>query len=106
VADSAWDKRLAGWFEKRQWRVMAERTGTVTLGEVRISYDRGVFDIDPPGVFISSFGTRARHGVAVIEVDSDGRDIPGTGTGFAESVLRRASESYGTITGLPEKAEA
>jgi hypothetical protein len=102
---NSWDVRLAGWFAKRYWRVLSERTGAVTLGGVRIAYDQGVFDIDPPGVFISPFGVRARHGVAVIEIDADGHDLPGTGTAFAESVLRRASETYGTITGLPEKVE-
>jgi hypothetical protein len=105
VGESAWDKRLAGWFAGRYWRVLSERTGAVTFGGVRIAYDRGVFDIDPPGVFISPFGGRSRHGVAVIEIDADGHDLPGTGTAFGETVLRRASETYGTITGLPEKGD-
>ena len=100
----SWETRMAGWFEKRHWRVLTERIGEVTLGSVRIVYDKGIFDIDPPGVFISPpLGTRGRHGVVVIEVDGDGHDIPGTGMAFGETVLRRASEAYGTITGLPEK---
>lgn len=100
---NSWETRLAGWFEKRHWRVQTEFDGTVTIGGVKFTYVKGVFDIDPPGVFVTPFGSRGRHGVAVIEVAPDGRDIPGSGTAFGETVLRRASAAYGTITGLPEE---
>jgi hypothetical protein len=102
---NSWETRLAPWFEKRRWRVQDEFDGTVTAGGVRFTYRRGVFDIAPPGVFVSPFGTRGRRGVAVIEVDGDGEDIPGTAVAFGESVLRRASDLFDAISGLPAGEE-
>ena len=83
--------------------MLTERTGRITIGGVRIAYSKGVFDISPPGVFITPFGTRGRHGFVVIEVDDDGKDIPGSGSAFGEAVLRRANAAYDTITGLPDQ---
>jgi hypothetical protein len=97
---SNWDKRLAPWFEKRRWRVQAEFDGEVTVGGIGFTFDKGVFDIDLPGVFVTPFGSRGRHGIAIIEVDPDGKDVPGSAVAFGESVLRRASELFGTISGL------
>lgn len=101
---SSWEKRLEPWFGTRHWRVQDEFDGTVIAGGTRFTYRKGVFDIDPPGVFVSPFGTRARHGIAIIEQDAGGQDIPGTAKAFGESVLRQASELFGTITGLPEES--
>ncbi len=98
---TSWDTRLASWFGQRHWRVLTERTGVITIGGVRIAYSKGVFDISPPGVFTTPFGTRGRHGFVVIEVDDDGKDIPGSGSAFGEAVLRRANAAYNTISGLP-----
>jgi hypothetical protein len=100
----SWEKRLEPWFGTRCWRVQIEFDGTVTVGDTKFTYVKGVFDIEPPGVFVSPFGTRARHGIAVIETDIGGQDIPGSAKAFGESVLRQASELFGTIHGLPEKA--
>ena len=86
--------------------MQTEFDGTVTVGEVKFTYRKGVFDIDPPGVFVTPFGTRGRHGIAVIEQDAGGQDIPGSAAAFGESVLRRASELFGTISGLPEPEES
>lgn len=100
---SSWDKRLAAWFEGRRWRVMTELDGTVTVGGVRFTYCKGAFEIEPPGVFVTPFGSRGRHGFVIIETGEDGRDIPGTGTSFGGAVLHRANEAYHTISGLPEE---
>lgn len=101
MSGSGWDTRLEKWFKDRHWRVRAELDGTARLGEVSITYRRGVFDIEPPGVFVSPFGTSARHGVVIVEMDGF-RDVPGSSASFGEPVLRRAQEAYGTIRGLPE----
>lgn len=100
----AWTKRLAPWFENRRWRVETELNGTVTIGGVKFTYDKGAFEVEPPGVFVTPLGHRGRHGYVIIEVDADGRDIPGTGTAFGDATLRRASKAYGTVTGLPEES--
>jgi hypothetical protein len=97
---SAMDKRLAPWFEGRRWRVMDELSGTVTVGQVRIAYASGEFEIAPPGVFVTPLGHRGRRGIAIIETGEDGRDIPGTSVAFGEATLRRASSAYGTVSGL------
>jgi hypothetical protein len=101
---SSWDKRLEEWFGKRRWRVMAERDGTVTLDRgVSCTYRAGMFEIDPPGVYITPLGTRGRRGCLVIEQDEGGKDIPGSEQAFGESLLRRAQRAYGTVSGLPEE---
>lgn len=99
MSGSGWDARLEKWFSGRHWRVREELDGTVTMQGVKITFRRGVFDIEPPGVFISPFGTSARCGVVIVEIGADA--VVTRGTAFGESVLRRAQEAYGTIDGLP-----
>lgn len=100
---SSFEDRLAHWFKDRRWRVRTELDGTVTLGGVKITYDKGVFEIDPPGCYVTPLGSRGRHGYVIIETGADGRDIPGSGTAFGGAALFRAQRAYGTITGLPEE---
>lgn len=95
------DRRIAGWFAARRWRVRAELNGTMTDRGVKITYTGGAFEVDRPGAFATPLGHRGRHGYAIIEVDADGKDIPGTSAAFGEALLRRASRAYGTISGLP-----
>jgi hypothetical protein len=97
------EARLAPWFEKRRWRVMAEKTGTVTIAGVKYAYDRGAFEISPPGVFVTPLGHRGRKGILIIETGEDGADIPGSEVAFGETALRRAQRAHGTISGLPEE---
>jgi len=98
---TAFDKRLAPWFEQRRWRVMTEKTGEVTLVGVKIGFRGGEFQIDQPGVFITPMGHRGRRGFLVIETDESGKDIPGSEQAFGEATLRRAAAVWGTIAGLP-----
>jgi hypothetical protein len=97
-----WTRRLAPWFEHHRWRVMAEQDGEVTTAGVRISYDAGSFEIDPPGVYVTPFGQRGRRGVLVERIDGEDADLP-VEAAFGESLLRRAQEAFGTISGLPEE---
>jgi hypothetical protein len=103
VSVANWGERFAAWFEGRSWRVMAEKTGTVTAGSVRVTYDKGAFEISPPGVYSTPLGNRGRRGYLVIETGPDGRDVPGTAAAFGEATLRRAWKEYGLVSGLPEE---
>jgi hypothetical protein len=100
---SGFDDRLATWFSGRHWRVMHEVSGTVTLGQVRIAYANGEFEIAPPGVFVTPLGNRGRRGYLVIETGEDGADVPGSAVAFGEAALRRAQQAHGTVSGLPEE---
>lgn len=98
-----WTKRLASWFEHNRWRVQTGLTGTVTASGVKITYDCGAFEIEPPGVYISPFAPRgARRGILVERIDGEDCDLP-VEAAFGESVLRRAQAAFGTISGLPEE---
>lgn len=96
-----WTKRLAPWFEHNSWQVI-DLTGTVTDGGVKITYDSGVFEIEPPGVYVSPFGTRGRRGILIERIDGEDCDLP-VEAAFGESVLRRAQAAFGPIGGLPEE---
>lgn len=104
---TGFDTRLAPWFEKRRWRVMAEKTGTITIAGVRYTYNSGEFVIDPPGVFVTPLGHRGRRGYLIIEIGEYHLDIPGSEQAFGEATLRRANEAFGSdgdlpVSGLPE----
>lgn len=98
---SGFEDRLASWFKDRRWRVMAEKTGTVTIGGVEFAFDKGAFEISPPGVYVTPLGSRGKRGYVLIETSEDGTDIPGTGVAFGEAALRRANAAWDTISGLP-----
>ena len=70
------EQKLLSWFSGRHWRVCAEITGNREKDGFRISYFRGYFQVTAPAVFQTPFGRIA---------------------------LERASESFRTVTGLPER---
>jgi hypothetical protein len=101
---AGFDKKIEGWFSGRRWRVLTEVDGAKLVSGVTVIYRQGAFEIPIPGVFVTPIGHRGRHGFLVIETDGNGNDIAGSEQAFGEAVLRRASENYGLISGLPEKA--
>jgi len=103
---SSFSERFAAWFEGRRWRVMTELSGTVAAGSIRVVYDRGAFEIAPPGVYVTPLGNRGRHGYLVVETGLDGSDLMKIGAVqvFGEATLRRAQRDYGLVTGLPEES--
>lgn len=100
----SFSERFASWFEGRSWRVMTELSGTAEpQGGIQITYDKGAFEIDPPGVYVTPLGNRGRRGYIVTEHDATGHDLPAHAEAFGEATLRRASLIYGLISGLPEE---
>jgi len=104
VSTGSFSERFASWFEGRRWRVMTELSGTVAVGGIQVAYDRGAFEIDSPGIFITPLGNRGRRGYLVAETGPDGCDLPVHAEAFGEATLRRAQRDYGLVTGLPEES--
>ncbi len=107
MSTGSFSERFASWFEGRRWRVMSELSGTVSAGPsgiIRVVYDKGAFEIAPPGVYATPLGNRGRRGYLVIETGADGRDLPVCAEAFGEATLRRAQRDYGLVTGLPEES--
>jgi hypothetical protein len=100
---SGFDDRLAPWFKDRSWRVMSELNGGVSMQGAHVTYDKGAFEIAPPGVYVTPLGSRGRRGYVIIEIGADSQDIPGSARVFGGAALRRANAAYGTISGLPEE---
>lgn len=101
--NTPWQEKFASWFEGRRWRVMDELTGTVTVEGIAVAYDKGAFEIDQPGGYVTPLGNHGRRGYLVIETGPDGHDLPVHAEAFGEATLRRASATYGLVSGLPEQ---
>lgn len=95
---------LADWFATRRWRVYAEADGDGTIAaangdDIAVHFKKGRFWVESPGAFTSPLGNAGRNGVILQEVDAAGNDIPGSQAAFGSSVVARAREEYGAVTG-------
>jgi len=98
------EEKYAAWFSGRHWRVCEEITGNRTIEGKKVSYYRGFFRVEPPGVFQTPLGHKGRKGYLIREIDAQGKDLPGTEpVPFGRMVLERAAEDFSAVTGLPPR---
>jgi hypothetical protein len=90
-----WDQ----WFITRKWRVLTELSGTQEDDGIKVVFDHGSFDIDPPGAFQSVMGPNlGRHGVLLQEIDpATGKDIEGALVAFGHVVVEKARKELHAI---------
>jgi hypothetical protein len=92
-------------FKDRHWRVAEELSGGALVSpgrkqpQVRVTFDRGTFEIDPPGAYRSPLSTNlGRRGVVLQETDAAGEaDIEGSRITVGPGSLQRAREQYAAI---------
>lgn len=92
-------------FGSRKWRVAEEVTGEARVSpgrgqpKVRVTFDRGTFEIDPPGAYRSPLSTNlGRRGVVLQETDPAGEaDIEGSRITIGPGSLQRAREQFAAV---------
>jgi hypothetical protein len=98
------EERFRAWFEGRWWTVRTDATGEREVDGVKITYDKGHFVIDPPGVFQTPLGHRGRKGYVLAETDPVGNVLPGKpAAAFGHQTLTRANDKYACVADLPDK---